>query len=402
MDEVLQEWLRRADNGDHVAQAYVAIVRYLSDPTLSGSARDEINNWLRKAMTSDDPEFLVSVAEELVFANAIYRDLDLARDFLLRALSLSPLKGSYAMARFTAGTNRRSFIEYLTRAADLGHVPSKRILLAAQKQLTQNRLARSIQTIRNFPGLFLEIRKVFSGTANHEKWWRYKDILRENQWKELAEDLGEDRAKYFAWARPSSVADFSRVLAKGQSVPLLRGEITFDSLRPQTVSDLRISPGAPTNRKKRKRPSRWSLVSLVFVVVYVVWGIHSLVGALDSLSGPIIRNPSTKAIIEVGIQLKDGSILSKTFRPDDFVRDSGDRSIQLSEQSTNPLGASRSVSLTLEHFDGWDGKGLIRVQPHDNDDKTLEVSLPGYEQCADVRAFDGPSAIKICTKELRD
>lgn len=235
LEKARQEWLPRAEAGDCVAMAYLAIIQYLTDPLPEADARDQINNWLRRAKSSDDPEFLIALAEELVIGTAIYRDIRLARDFLDRALSLSELKGSYAMARFTVVHDRKRCLLCLERAADLGHVPSRQVLIFLRLH-KKNRLSRHLHGLRHLPKMIGDAQKVFRGTAVREHWWRYKDVVLRKE-AGLYIKLGEDRRRYFSWARPSSITTFSAVMAKGRTDTLMRGTIEADALRPQAVDE---------------------------------------------------------------------------------------------------------------------------------------------------------------------
>lgn len=399
LDVALKEWLPRAEAGDHIAAAYVAIIRYLSDPD---GSRDELNNWLRRAMASDDPEFLIALAEELVIGTAIYRDIKLASDCLSRALTLSELKGSYAMARFTVVNDRNRYLKYLKRTADLGHVPSKQQLLAPQRK--GNRFYRRLQSISNLPKLFSDTRKVFTKTAIREHWWRYKDVYLEKVQDDLYRELGEDRRCYFAWARPSPISVFAMVLAKGHSEKLVRGQIDAYSLLPKTVDDALLQSDVTPSKAASKTSSRASKV--IRVVAYISWIAFVLWTALRLIDTtiiptPIVRDEPPKAIIDVGIRLKDGSLISKTFRPNEFSGTSGDSSITFSEQPGLSGEPSRGIFLTLEKFDGKSGAASFSVLPTDRTSTPVEADVAGYGKCAYVQAFGQATAIRICTKEIQ-
>ena len=185
-------------------------------------------------MLSDDPDFLIALAEELVIGTSIHRDIKLAYDFVVRSLTVSELKGSYAMARFTLLSDRKRCLTYLKRAADLGHVPSWQTMIALQAR--GSRLGRRLRGLRHLPKLIGDAIKVFHKTAVREHWWRYKDVISIKE-KGIYTELGEDRRYYFSWARPSSIGAFATVLANGQSEKLLRGSIEAHDLLPTIVDN---------------------------------------------------------------------------------------------------------------------------------------------------------------------
>jgi hypothetical protein len=208
----------RGEAGDFVAMAYVAIVLYLSSPT----SREASNKWLRRAMVSDDAEFLINLGEELVIGTAIHRDLDAAQDCFDRAVTYSELMGSYEIARFRLWRDRTLGFRSLERAAALGHVPSEQLL--AILALPKRGLRRGILALGHIPGLLRQTMRVVRGRAIPLEWWRYKDVYPRGD-PEIEAELGADRRYHFPWARPSTLTTFATVCAKGTAPTLTRGVI---------------------------------------------------------------------------------------------------------------------------------------------------------------------------------
>ena len=203
--------------------AYVGIALHLS----GRSSRSDSNNWIRKAMASDDAEFLVNLGEELVIGTAVFRDLEAARDCFDRALGLSELMGAYAKARFAASKSRELSIEYLRRASALGHVPSHQVLNLLL--LPKKGFVRRLIALKHLPNLFSEVQLLMGGDIDRSRWWRYEDVLVGGD-AELKAILGEDRKRHFPWARPSRIGTFAAVCARGKSSDLLRGAIDGEGL----------------------------------------------------------------------------------------------------------------------------------------------------------------------------
>ncbi len=225
LEAALQAWLPRAGAGDFVAMAYVAFVLHLAGT----SSHEEVNNWLRRAMVSDEPEFLINLGEELVIGTAVYRDLQLAKDCFDRALVRSELMGAYALARFTISSDRKHSLGYLERAAAQGHIPSRHLLNSLL--LPRKGLRRRLLALRYLPGLIGQAQRVFRGQAVPLHWWRYKDVFGGEA--SIQAELGDDRRYHFPWARPSSLAVFAAVCAKGEAPTLGRGAIDAVALMPQ-------------------------------------------------------------------------------------------------------------------------------------------------------------------------
>jgi hypothetical protein len=223
LQTALAGWVPRAEGGDFVAMAYVAIVLHMSN----ASCREAPNRWLRRAMVSDDPEFLINLGEELVIGTAIYRDLEAARDCFDRAVTYSELMGSYAMARFQMWRERTHALGCLERASALGHVPSG--LQLGSLTVPKKGLRRRVLGLRYFPGLLRQTLRVFSGRATPVHWWRYRDVFPRGD-AEIEAELGSDRRYHFPWARPSTFATFAAVCAKGTAPTLARGAIDGASL----------------------------------------------------------------------------------------------------------------------------------------------------------------------------
>ncbi|MDR3419048.1 MAG: hypothetical protein P4L83_22975 [Nevskia sp.] len=234
LDQTLLAWLPRADDGDHVAMAYMAIVRFLTDGAGDAASRDYCNNWLRRAMTCDDAEFLIAMAEQLVVGAAIYRDLRLARDFLSRALMLSEMKGSYAMARFLIVQDRKRSLAHLKRAAQLGHIPSRELFMALS--MPEKRLHRRTHTVRHLPLLVLAAARTSGTTTLRDRWWRHRDVITEVS-RNLHIPHGEDRPRYFTWSRPSSIDAFAEVLKHEKTRDFPRGPISLYALQPAIVDE---------------------------------------------------------------------------------------------------------------------------------------------------------------------
>lgn len=230
LETALQAWLPRADAGDFVAMAYVALILHLSGRTSRGAA----NNWLRRAMVSDDPEFLINLGEELVIGTAIYRDLQAARDCFDRAQIRSELMGSYALARFTICNDRKQALECLERAAALDHVPSRQQL--NWLLLPKRGLRRKLLALQYFPGLLTQMVRVSTGRAVRRNWWRYKDVFTGEE-PGMDAELGPDRRYHFPWARPSTLVSFATVCAKGESLTLRRGAIDAAALTSHLFSE---------------------------------------------------------------------------------------------------------------------------------------------------------------------
>lgn len=214
----MRDWLPRAEGGDFVAMAYVAIVLHLAGPT----DREASNKWLRRAMVSDDPEFLINLGEELVIGTAVRRDLDAAHDCFDRAATYSELMGSYEIARFRLWRDRAHGFRCLERAASLGHVPSEQLL--AILKLPQRGLRRSVLALRHFPGLLRQTLRVAKGRALPLDWWRYKDVYPRGD-PDIETEFGLDRRYHFPWARPSTLTTFATVCATGTAPTLVRGLI---------------------------------------------------------------------------------------------------------------------------------------------------------------------------------
>ena len=203
--------------------AYVAIILHLA----GGSPREEVNNWLRRAMVSDAPEFLINLGEELVIGTAIYRDLQLAKDCFDHARIRSELMGSYAMAQLMISNDRKHSLQCLERAAALGHIPSRHLLNSLL--LPRKGLRRLLLALRYLPGLIRQTQRVFRGQAVPLHWWRYKDVFPGGDVSIQAE-LGDDRHYDFPWARPSSLSSFAAVCTKGEAPTLSRGVIDATAL----------------------------------------------------------------------------------------------------------------------------------------------------------------------------
>ena len=226
-EAALRTWLPLAEGGDFVAMAYVAMLMHLS----SHSPESEINNWIRRAMVSDDPEFLINLGEELVIGSAIYRNVDLAEECFKRSLALSELMGSYALARFSIGVDRKRSLNWFKRAADLGHIPSRHLLNSLQ--LPKRGLLRKFLALRYLPSLIRETREAHQKGTIALRWWRYRDVFPDED-QSIRTELGEDRQYHFSWARPLSMAQFAAVCRNEKGQAISRGVIEMAAPLPRT------------------------------------------------------------------------------------------------------------------------------------------------------------------------
>ena len=402
LETALQAWLPRAEADDFVAMAYVAIIQFLTDPSPESTSRDYANNWLRRAMASDDPEFLIALAEELVIGTAVHRDIRLAQNFLLRALSLSETKGSYALARFTVASDRKRCLSYLKRAADLGHIPSQQVMVFLQ--LPVKGFRRRLQALRHLPKFIVDVRSVLRKAAVREHWWRYRDVIPEREGGIYAE-LGEDRRCYFAWAKPLPIGTFAALLAKGHSDELARGAIQASDLLPKTVDEALHRPNVlPTSSNKiHSGPG----VAVVRIAVGVGWlalsgWLLSHCVSMTATPSRTVRDPPSQATIEVAIHFKNGPGLFETLRPSDFGGISGERSIKLSGSPVRVGEPIRGVFLTLGDFDGSTGATSLSVLPFGWTDAAISLNVPDYAHCTEIGAFGQIAAVRICTHRKRD
>jgi hypothetical protein len=387
-DALLQAWLPRAEAGDSLAMAHVAILRHLS-----GASPDEINNWLRRAMVSDDAEFLVALGEELVIGTAIHRDLQLARDCFQRALTLSEMKGAYALARFLIGTNRARAEQLLEHASSLGHLPSRQVLMFLR--LPKQRIVRFFRRVIISMGLMLQLRKTLLGTTNMDRWWRYQDVFGEQG--QLHRRLGDDRRQYFAWARPSDFFAFVVAVVKGDTKRLPRGPIDAATLMPQAPREARIVAVSPPPQAHISPAFR--VLTSAGSAALLFWLFSHFSGSLATV--PTLRNVPPKAGIQVAMHLKDGSAIFQTLRPDDFVDGTGERTVMLSEPPAKSGGNSRGAFVSLHGFEGNSGSATIDILPFGWTDASLILRIPDYMHCASKTDFGPIADISICTVKPR-
>ncbi|HWY23909.1 MAG TPA: hypothetical protein VNX47_03255 [Nevskia sp.] len=390
LDSALQAWLPRAQAGDFLAMAYVAILRHLS-----GDNGGEGNNWLRRALVDEDADFLIALGEELVIGTALPRNLQLARDCFQRALALSEMKGCYATARFLVGTDRKRAEQLFIRAAALGHLPSRHLVMFLR--LPKRRLVRLIYRLRHAPRLFLDARTVFSEAPGSLRWWRYKDVFAAPD-NEMQQRLGEDRKCYFPWALPSSLAAFARAVTKADHSQLPRGDIDADALMPHPEQGTLPTPAAPLPTARPLSPWVRTPISIAFVALFYWLASHFSSGLATV---PTLRNVPPKADIEVAMHLKDGSGIFETMRPDDFTDGTAERTVQLSEPPLKAGEPSRGVFLTLHNFEGSSGSASLGVMPFGWTDAPLTVRIADYQHCGTGGNFGPIADIRICTQRTR-
>ena len=171
--------------------------------------RASLSASVRRAMQSEDPEFLVELGEQLAMGMVINRDLALAEACFSRALSFSEVMGSYAFGRLYFESNPALAREFLRRASKQGHISSRVLLntLDIPSNPVLKKLAYLVRTLSFFPFLF---RGYMALLAKEKRarllFWRYHDDMR--PMPAIDRKLGRDRNIYFPWSRPIHVKLF--------------------------------------------------------------------------------------------------------------------------------------------------------------------------------------------------
>ena len=164
---------------------------------------------IQHAMCSENPEFLVELGEQFAVGLVIPARQDLADQCFQRALSLSPIMGGYAYGRFYFESDSKKAEQFLLRAAQGGHVPSRTLLhvLNWPKGPILKKLYKYWLYIARSPGTLFQRLDKLNPEELRLRVWRYRD---DNSHAMVNVDriIVRDRNVYFPWTRPTSTRLF--------------------------------------------------------------------------------------------------------------------------------------------------------------------------------------------------
>jgi len=178
MDEDLASEIELAGKGDPIAAAKVAMSIHLH-PGVARSLGVESRypGLLHQALQSNNPEFLVTVGEELYAGKSFAPDRALAKHFFRRADELSSFMGSYAEGRLLCRSSPSVAIELLGKGNERGHIPS----MMLRHQIIVRRLGwfGPIASLCYFLLHWLVITRAIGKADMHVRFWRYRDFAAE-------------------------------------------------------------------------------------------------------------------------------------------------------------------------------------------------------------------------------
>lgn len=207
-------WAKSAQMGDCRAMAFMSAIAYLLEGV--DEPNDKVRNLLRRAMGSDNAEFLIELGEELVIGYPFFRDLRLAKECFRLALSMSEMKGSYALGRFAAPFDKSASANYFRRAGKLGHFPSE-VMADVAFQKPTSHFMKAAKTLLFGLSQARRIEQALRSAEAHVRFWRFRDDL--GHIVVLQSAIGVDREKVFPWSMPISLRSFM-LLMKGGDSPL--------------------------------------------------------------------------------------------------------------------------------------------------------------------------------------
>lgn len=191
-------WTLDAHSGSHKALAFLALIEYqLGLP--SEETNYNAQNLLRRAMGSDDAEFLIELGEELIIGYPFFQNLRLAEECFKLALVASEVKGAYALGRFTSSSNRAAAAKFFQRAGNLGHFPSE-VMADVGFKKTTNPFVKFAIILAFALRQRKRIEKALGSTDAKLKFWRYRDDF--DHIKSLQVAIGNDRESTFPWSKP--------------------------------------------------------------------------------------------------------------------------------------------------------------------------------------------------------
>lgn len=133
-----------------------------------------------RAMQSQDPEFLVLVAEELMTGKRLAADAKTATAFLERARGYSPFMAQYIFGRILAPRHPEQAMKALADAEKAGHLPSRvlRHRLLVKTHPFGFALSPLFQ-VMDFLVLWSAVRAAQKDKRRfRDRLWRYKDFVR--------------------------------------------------------------------------------------------------------------------------------------------------------------------------------------------------------------------------------
>jgi len=184
--------LEKAKAGDYRSMVAVAALHHQG----KGTARDEKRSryWLEQVITCDNPEYLSYVGELCEKGLGVQRDLDFAKRAYERAADIEEFIGAYMLGRLYSNSsaameNDGKALTYLTRAAELGHIPSRILRL---RLLSRKGWLWKLVVGLSVPGLILQAIMSARRPDARARYWRYSDVIRRTRLLERA--VGDDRS----------------------------------------------------------------------------------------------------------------------------------------------------------------------------------------------------------------
>lgn len=166
-----------ARNGSAIAAAEAAmLIHCFSKMAHAKRIGSAYNSLLTQAYSSSDAELLACIAEELAIGNRLARDIKRAHLFVSKADAISTFKGSYAIGRLFAKSDRKLAIRLFQVGSKVGHIPSMVYLCDLRYgaiPLFGPIIKRLFAIINAF-----KTRHAMRGSNFPKTFWRYRDVSR--------------------------------------------------------------------------------------------------------------------------------------------------------------------------------------------------------------------------------
>lgn len=168
-------------------------------------------NYIRSEMAEFSPDFCVELSEAVLVGEYLPKCPSTSSELLKIALEKSIKIGAYGLGRHHAVLgNIDESIEFFSRTASLGHLPSKILIFSYIKEMRwHNPFVVAIERGKlRFCAAVASFRLALNESDTRNDFWRIRDVVPDFG-KRFSPLLDEDRTFYFDWSMPSSIEEFA-------------------------------------------------------------------------------------------------------------------------------------------------------------------------------------------------